>query len=123
MRSSPAAFAAVPDPPEGSGSEGLVDSYRRLAEVFHHVLSEQSLDSLLERIGDTLSDLIPSDGRTIFQADDQRRVLTPVLSRDRWADQIMRSVSAYGEGITGWAVERREPVLTNRAHLDPRAKC
>ena len=31
----------------------LFDSYRRLADVFHEVLSEQSLDALLKRIADT----------------------------------------------------------------------
>ena len=29
---------------------------------------------------------------------------------------------SYGEGITGWAVEHREPVLANRAELDPRVR-
>ena len=33
----------------------------------------------------------------------------------------MRSRPRFGEGITGWAVENRRPVWTNRAHLDPRA--
>ena len=28
----------------------------------------------------------------------------------------------YGEGITGWVVENREPQLVNDAHLDPRVK-
>ena len=44
----------------------LVDSYRRLADVFHHVLSEQSLDTLLDRIADTLAELIPYDTLSIF---------------------------------------------------------
>ena len=34
----------------------------------------------------------------------------------------MSSPRNYGEGITGWAAQRREPVRTNRAHLDPRVK-
>ena len=33
----------------------------------------------------------------------------------------MQSRPRFGEGITGWAVENREPVWTNRAHLDPRS--
>ena len=28
----------------------------------------------------------------------------------------------FGQGITGWAVEHREPVLANRADLDPRVR-
>src|SRR5438445_5020656 len=34
----------------------------------------------------------------------------------------MSSRVQFGEGITGWAIEHRKPVLTNQAHLDPRVK-
>jgi diguanylate cyclase (GGDEF)-like protein len=100
----------------------LVDSYRRLADVFHVVLSEQQLEAVLERIADTLGDLIPFDAFTIYQADENRRVLIPLMSRDKWAEEIMGDQPIYGEGITGWAVENREPQLVNDAHLDPRVK-
>ncbi len=80
------------------------------------------MDTLLDRIADTLNDLIPYDTLSIYQADETQTVLIPVLARDRWADEIMGSRSAFGEGITGWAAANREPVLTNAAHLDPRVK-
>jgi diguanylate cyclase (GGDEF)-like protein len=108
-------LSVVPAP-----SAPAADSYRRLAHVFHEVLSEQSLDSLLERIADTLSDLIPHDSMTIYEADETHRVLRPVLARDPWAEKIMASFSRYGQGITGWAIEHQEPVLANEAHRDPR---
>ncbi|HEY6015249.1 MAG TPA: diguanylate cyclase, partial [Gaiellaceae bacterium] len=44
----------------------------------------------------------------------------PVLARDPWEEKIMKTHARFGSGITGWAVEHREPVLTNRANLDPR---
>jgi diguanylate cyclase (GGDEF)-like protein len=100
----------------------LVDSYRRLADVFHVVLSEQQLDAVLERIADTLGDLIPFDAFTIYQADEGRRVLIPLMSRDKWADEIMSDQPLFGDGITGWVVEQRQPQLVNHAHLDPRVK-
>jgi diguanylate cyclase (GGDEF)-like protein len=100
----------------------LVDSYRRLADVFHDVLSEERLDSLLERIADTLGDLVPYDTFTIYQADEARRCLIPLMARDTWADEIMNDRPIIGQGITGWAVEHREPQLVNQAHLDPRVK-
>jgi diguanylate cyclase (GGDEF)-like protein len=100
----------------------LVGSYRRLADVFHVVLSEQKLDAVLERIADTLGDLIPFDAFTIYQADENRRVLIPLMSRDKWADEIMGDQPPFGEGITGWVVEHREPQLVNQAQLDPRVK-
>jgi diguanylate cyclase (GGDEF)-like protein len=101
-------------------SDGLVGSYRQLADVFHEILSEQSVDSLLERIADTLAELVPYDTLSIYQADEAQTTLTPVLARDQWADNIMNSPRKFGEGITGWAALHREPVRANQAHLDPR---
>jgi diguanylate cyclase (GGDEF)-like protein len=117
------AAALEPEPDDGSGhptAEALVESYRRLAEVFHLVLSEQSLDTLLERVADTLGDLIPHDDLHIYEADLARQELVPVLVRSEWKDAIMGTHPAFGQGITGWAVANRRPVLANQAHLDPR---
>jgi diguanylate cyclase (GGDEF)-like protein len=100
----------------------LVDSYRRLADVFHDVLAEQRLDSLLDRIADALAELVPYDAFTIYQADEARRCLIPLMARDKWADEIMNDRPIIGQGITGWAVEHREPQLVNQAQLDPRVK-
>jgi diguanylate cyclase (GGDEF)-like protein len=107
------AYEPVPTDP-------LVQSYRQLADVFHDILSEQSLDNLLERIADTLAELVPHDTLSIYQADEAQTVLIPVLARDTWADKIMESRSEFGVGITGWAALHREPVRANQAHLDPR---
>ena len=106
--------------PEAPRADSLVQSYRQLADVFHDILSEHSLDNLLERIADTLADLVPHDTLSIYQADDAQSVLIPVLARDKWAEKIMESRSEFGQGITGWAALHREPVRANQAHLDPR---
>ena len=50
-----------------------VDSYRRLADVFHDLLSEQSLDSLLVRIADTLDEIVPYEALHIYEADEPNR--------------------------------------------------
>ena len=69
----------IPEPKEAPSRDGaLVESYRRLADVFHYVLGEQSLDALLDRIADALADLIPHDSLTIYEADVPRRILIPV---------------------------------------------
>jgi diguanylate cyclase (GGDEF)-like protein len=121
---SEAARAPLPGEPPTDGSnrpEALVESYRRLAEVFHDVLSEQSLDALLDRVAETLSDLMPYEALHIYEVDEERGELVPLLaSSQAYADEIMQDRPRLGEGITGWAVENRQPVWTNRAHLDPR---
>src|SRR5213080_1254215 len=105
------------------GDPTLVESYRRLADVFHEVLAEQSLDALLVRIADTVGDLIPSlDTLTIYEADETKCVLRPVLVRDVYADEIMITTISFSEGVTGWATRHREAVLSNQAHLDPRVR-
>jgi diguanylate cyclase (GGDEF)-like protein len=97
-----------------------LDSYRQLADVFHDLLSEQSLDSLLVRIADTLQELVPYEALHIYEADEPKRELVPTLVRSEYAEEIYEDVFPFGVGITGWAVEHREPVLSNQAHLDPR---
>ena len=108
--------------PNLAGRVGVeaVDSYRRLADIYHHLLSEQSLDALMEMIADVLIDLLPYDTLTIYEADHVNNELVPVFARDSWAEQIMTSRLAIGSGITGWAVGNRQAVLTNEAHLDER---
>jgi diguanylate cyclase (GGDEF)-like protein len=124
VRSTPAAWAPLSGAPvtdESSRPEALVESYRRLAEVFHDVLSEQSLDALLDRVAATLGDLVPYEALHIYEVDEERRELVPLFaSSQSYADEIMQDRPRFGEGITGWAVENQEPVWTNRAHLDPR---
>ncbi len=105
-----APLTGVPITDESSRPEALVESYRRLAEVFHDVLSEQSLDALLDRVAATLADLVPYEALHIYEVDEDRRVLVPVFaSSQAYDDEIMHSRPRFGEGITGWAVENRAP--------------
>ena len=115
-------LAAVERPDALARADALVESYRGLADVFREVLSEQSLDALLERIADTVGALVPYDELVIYEADAARRKLVAVLVRSKWAQEIVDDEASFGVGITGWAVENREPVHTNEAHLDPRVR-
>src|SRR4051794_4325583 len=108
---------------EGRARDATVDSYRRLADVFHEVLSERGLDELLHRIADTLGDLVPYDDITFYEADESKRELRAVYASGAEADKVLADDPfPFGTGITGWAVEHRVPVLANRAELDPRVR-
>ncbi len=101
----------------------MVESYRKLADVFHDVLSEQSLDDLLHRIAHTVGELIPYDDITFYEANDAAHELRAVYASGEDAEKVLADEPfPYGVGITGWAVEHREPVLANRAELDPRVR-
>ena len=120
--SDPAPIEPTPRPHMSLVTAGSAEPYRRLAEIFHEVLSEQSLDALLERIADALAELIPYEDVHIYEADESKRELHAVLARGEWADEVMSETFSFGEGITGWAVDHREAVLANQAHLDPRVR-
>ena len=116
--------AASEDPPTSDEPlDPLVESYRKLADVFHEVLSEQSLDDLLDRIARTVGELIPYDDITFYEADEAKGELRAVYASGPDAEKVLADAAfSYGVGITGWAAEHREPVLANRAELDPRVR-
>ena len=118
----PAPIEPTPRPHISLVTGGSAEPYRRLAEIFHEVLSEQSLDALLDRIADALAELVPYEDVHIYEADETKRELHAVLARGEWADEVLSETFSFGEGITGWAVDHREAVLANRAHLDPRVR-
>jgi len=94
----PSADGTVPRAGSSSGNS-LVESYRRLADVFHDLLSEQGLDSLLVRIADTLAEIVPYEALHIYEADEPTRELVPALVRSEWAEEILNERFPFGEGI------------------------
>ncbi len=122
-----AADAHLRDRERSGGRNGppaaVVESYRKLADVFHEVLSEQTLDQLLERVAHTLDELVPNDGLTFYEADVVARTLAPVFAIGTDAEKVLADEPfGFGMGITGWAAANREAVLANEAHLDPRVR-
>ena len=110
----------LPEQVDTPASDALVDSYRRLADVFHAVLAEQSLDALFDRIADALADLIPHDcaarsTRRTSRGGCSTRSGRATSGRTRSS----RTSCPFGEGLTGWGVEHREAARVNQAHLDP----
>jgi diguanylate cyclase (GGDEF)-like protein len=53
----------------------------RLAETFHEILSEETLESTLARIADVLGELISYDALTIAETDEHGDELAPLLAR------------------------------------------
>src|SRR5256885_15163122 len=107
---------AVPPP---APSPGGVESYKRLADVFHQLLAEQELDTLLEQVAATLGDSVPYETLTVYEAEEPARELVAVYAHDRWADQIVGSRLSYGEGITFFLKLTGPPVLTTPPHPAP----
>jgi diguanylate cyclase (GGDEF)-like protein len=98
-----------------------LEGQRRLLEVNERLLSTLDQQHVLETIADGLRSVVHYDNLTIYRADHQSKTMSPVLTRERHAEQVMRYIVPFGRGLMGWAVEHLEPVLANDALGDPRA--
>jgi diguanylate cyclase (GGDEF)-like protein/excisionase family DNA binding protein len=96
-------------------------SQRRLMAVNEQLLSTLDPAGVLEMIADSLKTVVAYDSLTIYRIDAERGVRRPVIARDRFAELILDYEAPLGSGLSGWAVDRREPVLANDAHMDPRS--
>ncbi|MDP9468055.1 MAG: GAF domain-containing protein [Chloroflexota bacterium] len=98
-----------------------LQSQRRLLEINERLLSTLDQQHVLETIADGLRSVVHYDNLSIYRADPENRILVPVLTRERHAEQVMRYIVPFGRGLMGWATDHREPVLANDALNDPRA--
>jgi len=98
-----------------------LQSQRRLLEINERLLSSLDQQHVLETIADGLRSVVHYDNLSIYRADYQNRVMVPVLTRERHAEQVMRYQAPFGRGLMGWATEHAESVLANDALNDPRS--
>jgi diguanylate cyclase (GGDEF)-like protein/excisionase family DNA binding protein len=97
-----------------------LQSQRRLLEI-NERLSTLDQQHVLETIADGLRSVVHYDNLSIYRADPENKVLIPVLTRERHAEQVMAYIVPFGRGLMGWATDHAEPVLANDALNDPRA--
>ena len=102
-----------------TGEHSILVGYRRLAGLLGDVLGELSVDAVLRRIAVTLRELVPCDDLVIWEGVDAELVAVLVDGADEEAIRALRI--RFGEGITGAAALEQRPIVSNRAHVDPRA--
>jgi len=119
----------VPDPPRSRDARSLAEhrddgpADRLLADITQLLVSQGSLQRVLEAVSDALREIVPYDTLTLYRADLALRVLRPVLVRDRWADEILAmGPLAFGQGVAGRAAEVGEPQLVDDVLLDARSE-
>jgi diguanylate cyclase (GGDEF)-like protein/excisionase family DNA binding protein len=98
-----------------------LQSQRRLLEINERLLSTLDQQNVLEMIADGLRSVVAYDNLSIYRADHEKRVLTPVLTRELHAEQVAAYIVPFGQGLMGWAVDTAEPIMANDALNDPRA--
>jgi diguanylate cyclase (GGDEF)-like protein len=98
-----------------------LQSQRRLLEINERLLSSLDRADVLETIADGLRAVVHYDNLSIYGVDEADRVLRPVLTRERHAEEVAAYIVPFGRGLMGWAVEHAEPILANDALNDPRS--
>jgi hypothetical protein len=93
-----------------------LQSQRRLLESTS-ASSRPPISSTCSRRSPTaFAPVVHYDNLSIYRADPANRVMVPVLTRERHAEQAgVAYLAPFGRGLMGWAVEHAEPVLANDA--------
>jgi uroporphyrinogen-III synthase len=92
-----------------------------LHEIGSLIASADSFHIVLNRIVEFVTSVIPCDSCFIYVLDEDKLVLR--ASKNPHADLVDRLGVQYGQGITGWVAEHREPVaIASNASNDPRFK-
>jgi diguanylate cyclase (GGDEF)-like protein len=102
-------------------AQRVLTSQRRLLEVNERLLSTLDPEGVLNLIADTLKSVVTYDNLTIYRVDRDAGELRPVLSRDRFAQLILKGTFPINSGVTGWVVEHGEAQCINDTLADPRA--
>jgi sigma-B regulation protein RsbU (phosphoserine phosphatase) len=92
---------------------------RTLSHLSREFSSILNLDELLRRIAETIRSLIPYDAFGVFLVDPPNEVLRSRFSV-RYDQRVHLESIPLGKGITGAAVESREPVRVLDTAADPR---
>ena len=115
--------ARAPAAMESTSTAARADSsglgYRRLAGLLRGVVAEESVEAVLTAVLATLRELIRCDDVVVWERTDE--LLTAVLV-DGEDEEAMRALRIpLGVGVTGRAALERQPIVSNDAHIDPRA--
>jgi uroporphyrinogen-III synthase len=92
-----------------------------LHEITSRIASADSFHVVLNRIVEFVTSVIPCDSCFIYVLDEDKLVLR--ASKNPLADLVDQLGVQFGQGITGWVAEHREPVaISSNASNDPRFK-
>jgi uroporphyrinogen-III synthase len=92
-----------------------------LHEITSRIASADSFHVVLNRIVEFVASVIPCDSCFIYVLEEDKLVLR--ASKNPHADIVDHLGVQYGQGITGWVAEHREPVaIAANASNDPRFK-
>ena len=100
--------------------ERRLASQRQLLAITERLLVHREQTAVFEAVADTLAEVVPHDTLSIYLVDREASCLVPILARDMYAEQILASRPALGQGITGDVIAKGEAEIINDSAHDPR---
>lgn len=117
----PAVPRIAPSTPTMAGFRDGLTQIDFLHEITSRIASADSFHVVLNRIVEFVTSVIPCDSCFIYVLDEDKLVLR--ASKNPHADLVDQLGVQFGQGITGWVAEHREPVaISANASNDPRFK-
>ena len=111
----------APSTPAMAGFRDGLAAFDFLHEISSRIAAADSFHTVLNRIVDFVSTVIPCDSCFIYVLEQEKLVLQ--ASKNPHLDLIDRMGVQVGQGIAGWVAQHREPVaIASNAATDPRFK-
>ena len=101
--------------------ERRLASQRQLLAITERLVLTRDQTQIFGAIADTLADVVPYDTLTIYLVDRAHNCLVPMFARDQYAEAILATRPALGEGLTGDIINKGEAEIINDTASDPRA--
>ncbi len=109
----------APSTPTMAGFSDGLSSFNFLHEISTRLAAADPLHTVLDRIVEFVTTMIPCDSCFIYTLEGEKLLLR--ASRNPHADLVDSLDLKVGQGITGWVAEHREPVaIASKASEDPR---
>src|SRR4051794_5289386 len=90
-----------------------VGRFKQLIEVATTLNSTVNLDELLAKIMASATDLVSAETSSLLLADEQTEDLTFAVVDGDVATVLADTTVPAGQGVAGWALEHREPVVVD----------
>ena len=93
---------------------------KNLFEASRLINSTMDMGEIFQFVSDSVQELVGFDNFIIFLVSDDKTSVYPAYASEKISSTIQDLVLDYGEGLVGYCMEEREPVLLENAHKDKR---
>jgi signal transduction histidine kinase len=91
-----------------------------ISEAGQEIAASVDLDRTLQMVMDKAAETLPMDAGALFVFDETSQLYRVAVSHNLPPEQVDEITFAFDEGVPGWVVKHRKPLIINDAAGDPR---